>query len=75
MEVTWQDSQGSATSWTYTEDFQEWAKRKVPTIRTVGYLARETKDAVVLVQSVGNGQLLHGVKIPKCCVVKARRIR
>lgn len=75
VEVIWEDSQSSDAGWLMKDDFEEWAAEGPLVIRTVGLLARKTKHTLVVVQCDSSGQVLHGVKIPRRCVRKVRRLR
>jgi hypothetical protein len=56
------------------EEFNAWAKSGPLVIRTVGLLFRKTRRTLVVIQCDGEGQVLHGVKIPRRCVREWRRL-
>lgn len=73
MEVTyvkWLDSGRHAFEWTEPKDVDT----AIPIIETVGFLFKETDDALVLVQSKGIGnepdEVLFSITIPKVAILE-----
>lgn len=76
VEIIWEDSQSSDAGWLMKGDeFNEWAATGPLIIRTVGLLERKTKLCLVVVQNDSEGQVCHGIKIPRRCVRKVRRLK
>ena len=76
VEVVWEDSQSSDDGWLMKDEaLQEWEDDGPLIIRTVGLLRKKTKDKLVIVQCDSEGQVLHGIKIPRRCVVSMRKLK
>jgi len=76
VEVIWEDSQSSDAGWLMKDkDLTAWEKGPALVIRTVGLLKRKTKDRLIVIQCDSRGQVLHGVKIPRRCVLSIRRLK
>jgi hypothetical protein len=76
VEVIWEDSQSSDGGWLLKgEEFDEWAASGPLLIRTVGLLERKTKHTLIVVQNDSEGQVCHGIKIPRRCVRSLRKLK
>ena len=77
VEIIWEDSQSSDAGWLMKDDaeFEEWAGAGPLVIRTVGLLERKTKKTLVVIQNDSEGQVCHGIKIPRRCVKKMRKLK
>lgn len=73
--VQWVDASGPPRGW----EFAESAQPDTPTVRSVGWLAKETKDYLFLVphiaHSVNGDQYAGHFTIPKRMVIKRRVLR
>lgn len=72
--VFWRDHEGKA-GWSETDDFHKWSKAKASTCCSVGFLAAETPDHVVLANAMHHGGLGDGQKILKTDIVERRTIK
>lgn len=72
--VKWLDSGRHAFEWTEPKDVDT----TIPIIETVGFLFKETDEAVVLVQSKGTGEepdeILFTITIPKVAILEKETI-
>lgn len=76
VEIIWEDSQSSDAGWLMKGDeFNEWAASGPLVIRTIGLLERKTKDTLVVIQNDSEGQVCHGIKIPRRCVRSVRKLK
>jgi hypothetical protein len=72
--VKWVDSGRHAFEWTEPKDIEV----AVPSVETVGFLFKETEDALILVQSKGIGnepdEVLFSIIIPKVSILEKETI-
>ncbi len=71
IEIEWLDSVGVTPSWGYTNELLP-----LPPIKciSVGYIVKDKKKYITLVQSISNEQILGRLTIPKCSIIKVRKI-
>lgn len=74
VHVQWEDPAFAQSGWMQKPEFEEWVKRGIAQSDSVGLLAYETDDYIVLVQSVGRTQIADCVKINRASVKSVREI-
>lgn len=73
--VKWRDSMGSPR-WHARRDFEEWACDPGDMrAESVGFLAYEDDECIVLVQSVNPFAVADGLKIPRTAIRAIRRLK
>ena len=73
VEIEWLDSQGYA-QWQDKKEMSAWAEEEKMICHSVGYLLKEYKDRVVIVQSESSGCYGEGLIIPCVAIVKMSRL-
>lgn len=68
VHVQWEDPGFSQHGWLQCGEFAEWAKSGIPRSDSVGLLAYESDNYIVLVQSVGETQVADGLKINRASI-------
>jgi len=70
--VTWVDSAGTA----HWDDIKEAEELEPVICETIGFLVKETKDYITVVQSYANQEgVMHALSIPKVAVTKKKFIK
>lgn len=73
--VEWVDIIATDGGWHSVEELDEWIATESDTVHQVGFLYKETKEYIVLIDSYFTGDLKgYAVKIPKGCIVKITRL-
>ena len=70
--VEWVDSMVAASGWSDTEGTEAIVPAK---IRSVGWLLRETGDAITLIAHDGQDEVAGFMVIPKCAIKKRRVLK
>jgi hypothetical protein len=65
VHVTWEDPCFAGSGWMTQDDFYAWVKADAARSDSVGILAYETDQFIVLIQSVGENQVADGIKISR----------
>ena len=68
VHVQWQDPCHAESGWMPKEDFIRWIKEGATPVDTVGILAYEAKDFIVIIQSIGNRVVADGIKITRSAI-------
>lgn len=74
VHVTWKDPAFSNSGWMDRDEFEKWAKSDLPDSDSVGMLAHEAEEYIVLVQSVGKVEVADSVKISRSAISEIREI-
>ena len=73
VEIAWYDS-AVGGGWNTLSHYRN--KKNVPQMKSVGWLTKNTKTEVQVVQSIAeDGEVADSITIPKVCVVRTRRLR
>lgn len=71
VHVEWSDPAFAKSGWiNLGGDFEDWIKTGVNRSDTVGILAYECKEFIVIVQSVGENLVADGIKITRSAIKK-----
>jgi hypothetical protein len=68
VHVKWVDPAFSHNGWMFKSDFQDWIQTGATKADTVGLLAYECEDFIVVLQTVGEDQVADAVKIARPCI-------
>lgn len=74
VHVIWVDPCHAESGWMPKQDFIRWIREGETPADTVGVLAYEHDDFIVIVQSVGNGVVADGVKITRSAIKEIREL-
>jgi|GEM_PF-1374830 len=74
VHVQWVDPCHAESGWMPKEDFIRWIKEGATPADTVGILAYEAKDFIIIIQSIGNGVVADGVKITRSAITNIKVI-
>lgn len=68
VHVTWEDPCFARSGWMTQSEFTDWLHAPPAPSDSVGVLAYETDDYIVLLQSIGDGQVADGIKITRSAI-------
>jgi len=68
VHVQWEDPCHAESGWIPKADFIRWIQEGATPADTVGILAYESDDFVVVIQSIGDGTVADGVKITRSAI-------
>lgn len=74
VHVIWKDPAHTHSGWLTKADFNDWLNEGIKPIDSVGMLAHETNDFIVLLQSVGNDNVADAVMISRSAIQEIRVI-
>lgn len=72
--IKWIDSAHSASGWINKVEGVDFALENNPPSQTVGFLIREDKESVTLLQSIGKWQVDNCIKILKFSIVDRKNL-
>jgi hypothetical protein len=67
VHVKWYDS-SSIHGWRGIEKLKEYRRDKLMVIDSVGILIHKSKDKIILIRSVGSGEIDGVFEIPRACI-------
>lgn len=70
VEVMWLDSMGSNVMWEWQDTYDD----SLHPIKTIGYFIKQTKDAIIICQSVHDDQYGRVYRIPRGCVKEVKQL-
>ncbi len=68
VHVQWEDPCFARSGWMAQSDFLDWLHAPPAPSDSVGILAYETENYIVLLQSIGEGQVADGIKITRSAI-------
>jgi hypothetical protein len=71
VKVKWVDSKGVTPEWEFKDELKP---LKPCRCVSVGFLIKETKTYITVAQSVGNDQVVGRMTIPKCSILKIKKL-
>lgn len=74
VHVTWEDPCFASSGWMTRSDFLAWAKSENSISDSVGIMAFESDDYIVLIQSIGVNQVADGIKINKASIKNIKEL-
>lgn len=74
VHVTWEDPCFASSGWMTRPDFLAWVKSENSISDSVGILAFESDDYIVLIQSIGVNQVADGIKINRASIRNIKEI-
>lgn len=74
VHVRWADPAFANNGWKTIQEFNDWVGESSPVSETVGLLTRETKQFVVVSQSVGGRCVAGSIQITRRAILSIRTI-
>jgi hypothetical protein len=74
VHITWEDPCFAMSGWMTQSEFTDWLHAPPAPSDSVGILAYETADYVVLLQSIGDNQVADGIKITRSAIRSIKEI-
>jgi len=74
VHVTWKDPAFAQSGWMTKDEFHEWVDEGLAPGDSVGLLAHESDEMIVLLQTIGKNQVADAVKISRSAIVEIREL-
>ncbi len=68
VHVKWKDPCFAHSGWMNQSDFEQWLEDDLPPSDSVGILAHENENFIVLLQSIGENQVADSIKISRSAI-------
>ena len=72
--LEWVDAM-SRDAWLDIEEVEKWADEKAVSIKTIGFLLKENKDFITVIQNYNIDSCSMVMKIPKAWILKKKLIK
>ena len=73
--VEWVDIIATDGGWHSVDELDQWLATESDTVYQVGFLYKETKDYIVVIDSYFSADLKgYAVKIPRGCIIKIEKL-
>lgn len=73
--VLWEDSSAKHSGWESTEDFLSYMSTETYKVLSTGFLAKDTKDVVILLQNLGDSEYMNTIMIPKKAIIRMKTLK
>lgn len=74
--IEWIDIVQMESGWHYSEEIDDWVLTEQDTVKQIGFLYRETKSHIIIIDSYITKDFLGtATKIPKCNIIYYKEIK
>ena len=74
VHIKWKDPAFAQSGWMTKDEFHEWVEKGLAPSDSVGLLAHESDEMIVLLQTVGENQVADAVKISRSAIMELKEL-